>query len=649
MPRPTRRAVLGAGIALAGSDLSVAAERPGTTPLGAGNAPAAEPARHVASTRRPETRTGRRPLGRGETELVPFADALPVPPVLRPGGTEELDIVLKAVTVRLHAQLPPTRVWTYDGHLPGPTIEVRSGRSVRVTWSNELSGAHPVTAVEVPPGAPGELSPVDLPGRGGARPLTGVAELAPWTVTHLHGGRTSGGSDGWPENGLGPGEGQTSEYANDHRAATWWYHDHAMDITRWNVFAGLAGMYLVRDEEEDALRLPSGEREIPLIIQDRNLDTDSEGGLTGRLLHKTLIGETDSHGRNATFPFFGPYTLVNGKIWPYAEVDARWYRFRLLNASNSRTYHLRFMDEESGRTVAEAVHQIGSDAGLLPVPIPVDGTLSVAPAERMDLLIDFGRLRGRTVRVVNAASGVRYPQVMQFRVSHEPVADGFVLPEVLASSFARVALEELPRYEKRLVVLTPPGPIGAGHAEMWEMHQIPAGGVPIPGEGIIQIRGADGELRTYRRGARSFDDALGYLAERDGWEQWSFLNLGGAGMHPMHIHLMDFQVLGYDLYSLTAPSPYDDGIGGTTAPLECTGQAPVAPGNQGWKDVVQVAPGQMVHVIGQFRGATGRFVYHCHMLEHEDTGMMRPFVVMPRDVLKFHHHRPGTGSGHIGH
>ncbi|MFI2242268.1 multicopper oxidase family protein [Streptomyces chrestomyceticus] len=640
-PSPTRRAVLGAGIAVVGLP---AASRPRPAP-GA----ATEPARRVVFAGAGEP--GVPPPGNQDTELVPFADALPVPPVLRPGrrgGTGEAEIALRAVEVRLHAQLPPTRVWAYDGHFPGPTIEVRRGQRLRVTWSNRLTGGHPVTAVEVPPGGPGDPSPADLPGRGGAEPVPEVAELTPWTVTHLHGGHTGGGSDGWPENGAEPGEGQTCEYANDHRAATWWYHDHAMDITRWNVFAGLAGLYLVRDAEEDALRLPAGEREIPLIIQDRNLDTDSEGRLTGRLLHKTVIGETDSHGKNATFPFFGPYTLVNGKIWPYAEVEAGWYRFRLLNGSNSRTYQLRFLDEEAGRPVTGAVWQIGSDAGLLPRPVAVDGTLSVAPAERMDLLIDFGRLRGRTVRVVNAASGVRYPQVMQFRVGTEPVADPFVLPAVTAPSFARIALDELPGYTRRLVVLTPPGPIGKGHAEMWEMREIPTAGARTPAEGIIQIRGADGKLRTYRRAARSFDDALGHLVERDSWEQWSFLNLGGAGMHPMHIHLMDFQVLGYDLYSVTPHSPYDDGIGGTVSPLECTGQAPVAPADRGWKDVIQVAPGQLVHLIGQFAGATGRYVYHCHMLEHEDTGMMRPFVVMPRNVMKFHHHQSGADAGHTG-
>ncbi|MBZ4015555.1 phenoxazinone synthase [Streptomyces purpurogeneiscleroticus] len=582
--------------------------------------------------------------------LTPFVDALRVPPVIKPGRAEALrgiTIEQKTSWVRLHSQLPPTKVWAYEGHFPGPTIEVRRGRRLRVSWTNRITGTFPVTAVEVA-ATPEVPTPLNEPGRGGAEPLAGVSALPPWLVTHLHGAVTGGGNDGWSENAVSPGDAQLSEYPNDHRATTWWYHDHAMDITRWNVFSGLAGMYLVRDDEEDALRLPSGGREIPLIIQDRNLDTDAEGRLTGRLLHKTLIVGKDNDGKNITIPFSGPYTLVNGTIWPHLDVDARWYRFRLLNASNARTYALQLVDEETGRPVTGAVHQIGSDGGLLPRPLPVDGTLSVAAAERMDLLIDFGRLRGRRLRLVNAAAGVAYPQVMQFRVGSKKVADSFVLPAVISPTFERITHDTAPKHEHRLIALTPPGPIGNGHPEMWELHKVDPADVTIPSEGIIQVKGADGTTRTYRRGARMFDDALGFMVRHDDWEQWSFLNLGGAGMHPMHIHLIDFQVLSRDRYPAVPDSPYDNALGGTRSPLEYGGQAPIAPGDQGWKDVIQVPPGQMVKVIGRFHGAKGRFMYHCHLLEHEDMGMMRPFVVMPPEVLAFHHQHPGGGHGHPG-
>ncbi|MFH8571208.1 O-aminophenol oxidase PhsA [Streptomyces sp. NPDC017993] len=580
--------------------------------------------------------------------LTPFTDALRVPPVLRPGrkrARRGIDIELKTTWVRLHSQLPPTKVWAYAGHFPGPTIEVRRGERLRVAWVNRLTGSHPVTAAEAAP-VPGAPLPTEVAGRSGATLVEGVDRLPAWVVTHLHGAVTGGGNDGWSENAVAHGDAQLSEYPNDHRAAAWWYHDHAMDITRWNVFAGLAGMYLIRDEEEDALQLPSGEREIPLILQDRNLDTDEDGRLTGRLLHKTLVVGTDPQGKNVALPFSGPYTLVNGTIWPYADVDARWYRFRLLNAANARTFTLRLVDDKTGAQITGAVHQIGSDGGLLPRPLTVDGGLSVAPAERMDLLIDFGRLRGRTLRLINDEPGVRCPQVMQFRVGKEKPADPFVLPAVLSSSFERLTHDNVPSHQHRLVVLTPPGPLGNGHPEMWEMQEVEPDAVPIPGDGVIQVKGAGGTVRTYRRGARMFDDALGFLVRYGDWEQWSFLNLGGAGMHPMHIHLIDFQVLSRDIYPADPQSPFDKELGGTLAPLEYGGRAPIAPGDQGWKDVIQVPPGQMVNVIGQFRGARGRFMYHCHLLEHEDMGMMRPFAVMPPEVLAFHHHRPGGGHGH---
>ena len=352
---------------------------------------------------------------------------------------------------------------------------------------------------------------------------------------------------------------------------------------------------------------PLREREIPLILQDRNLDTDEDGRLTGRLLHKTLVVGTDPQGKNVALPFSGPYTLVNGTIWPYADVEARWYRFRLLNAANARTFTLRLVDDRTGAPVTGAVHQIGSDGGLLPRPLPVDGGLSVAPAERMDLLIDFGRLRGRTLRLVNDEPGVRYPQVMQFRVAKEKSVDPFVLPSVLSSSFERLTHDNVPPHQHRLVVLTPPGPLGNGHPEMWEMQEVERDTVTIPGDGVIQVKGAGGTVRTYRRGVRMLDDALGFMVRYGDWEQWSFLNLGGAGMHPMHIHLIDFQVLSRDIYPADPQSPFDKELGGTLAPLEYGGRAPTAPCDQGWKDVIQVPPGQMVNVIGQFRGARGRF------------------------------------------
>ncbi|MFF0752163.1 O-aminophenol oxidase PhsA [Streptomyces sp. NPDC004267] len=617
------------------------------------------------------------------SEIEPYADPLTVPPVLRPGvddTPEEIEIALRPTWVRMHRQLPPTLMWGYEGSVPGPTIEVRRGQRIRVAWTNRIpkGSEYPVTAVEVPR-TDGQPDPHNRPGREGAEPVKEVAALPAWAVTHLHGAQTGGGNDGWTDNGIGFGDAQLSEYPNDHQAVHWWYHDHAMNITRWNVYAGLVGTYLVRDEEEDALGLPSGERELPLVLADRNLDTDEDGRLNGRLLHKTtrLVAAHPETGKPVALPFFGPYTTVNGTIWPYLDVEDGWYRFRLVNASNARTYDLVLVDEDD-RPVSGAVHQIGSDGGLLPRPASFDfeegpqgagdvATLTISPAERFDLLIDFRGYAGRTLRLVNKAPGrepgvadaalnVPYPQVMEFRVGEAAEPDGFELPALLSGSFRRYDHARI-EHGHRLVVLTPPTTVGGGgHPEIWEMEEVPEheqAAVRVPVNGVIQVQAADGKVRTYRRTARTFNDGLGFTIGEGSYEQWSFLNLGPAPvLHPMHIHLADFQVMAREAY---VADGFDATVGGTLAPVRCDTErpVPVPPNEQGWKDVFRVPGGELVRVMGRFDGAYGRFMYHCHLLEHEDMGMMRPFVVMPPEVLPLGHghaggHDDGHGGGHGG-
>lgn len=625
----------------------------------------------------PETERAELATGTG---LTKFVDPLRIPPLLcpHPGEYEaHVTVEMCATELKLHSELPPTPLWTYAGHFPGPTIEVRRGQRLQVDWVNRINGRYPVVAVELdrpvtPPEGPFPQVG-NTPGREEGQPRPEIADLPPWNVVHLHGARTGGGNDGLPENAVLPGDSQLAEYPNDQPATALWYHDHAMDITRYTVTSGLVGMYLIRDAEEDRLRLPRGEHEVPLIICDRNLDTDSEGRFTGQLLYKTvaLTGFPLPEGSRAPLQFFGPYTLVNGVIWPHFEVDARWYRFRILNASSSRFYRLSLLDANNN-PVRGAITQIGTDSGLLPRPVRLDGELILAPAERADILIDFSAFRGQRLRLVNTgagqvnvqppivpgqtdpASGLVEPDVMQFRVRPRRVHDDFVLPGTLSPSFVPITHDSLPHDHKhRWLVIAPPGPLSP-HPGLWEMAEVKdPSTVTIPSDGIIQVREPGHKEITLRRVASHYDHTVSFFVEHGAWEQWKFLNIGGPSLggqaHPMHIHLIGFQALSRDLYDTSTFIPLVPGLpgaGGTAAPITFTGPGVLDPNEQGWKDTIRVGRGEVVSVAGQFVGGNGRFVYHCHFLDHEDEGMMRPFNVRPAEVLKLMPH--ASDGGHHG-
>jgi o-aminophenol oxidase len=623
-------------------------------------------------------------VGAPEKELTKFLDPLRIPPVIKAGGDpldRPLKIAMKEADVRMHSDLPPSRMWTYEGHFPGPTIEVRRGQKLRVAWRNDINGPFPLKAVDVmsppPPGAPVQPPPgtplLTLgPGRDGVEPRPEVAALPSWLVVHLHGTSTGGGNDGWTENAQLYGETQLAEYHNDQRATALWYHDHAMAITALNVVTGLAGMYIVRDDEEDALNLPSGKHEVPLLICDRNVDTDEHGHRTGDLLYKAgLVPRPQGGGPPAPgdptlkLPFLGPYNVVNGVIWPHMRVEARWYRFRILNACNARPYSFELRDEND-KPVHGGLVQIGSDGGLLPEPAPLDVPadpskpdvpetlpLTLQPGERADILIDFSKFRGKTLTLVNrfipvagpAGSISLNPDVMQFRVRPNAVHHDFKLPSKLSRSFVRLT-HETPHEQHRWVALV--GLARALHPEMWEMRRIadrPPGGDPVEGIVQVQVPGPDGkdEVVTLQRVTRAFEDPVAFMVNHHAWEQWNFINLSEFP-HPMHIHLAPFQALTRNIYS--AKTHFDQEIGGTTAPVRLEKKGRLEPGEKGWKDIIQVGVYELVQVIAQFTGGTGRFVHHCHIFEHEDMGMMRTFVVTPKEIMPLMPNMPGMGHGH---
>jgi len=568
--------------------------------------------------------------------LTKFKDCLHVPPILHPNQADDqryrMRLQMRPAQVQLHSELPPSEVWTYEGLLPGPTIEVLRGQHVQIEWVNAIpeDQPYPITAVTAPDGSQ------NAPGRSGRSLNQTVATLPPWTVVHLHGGRTAAVSDGWTENACLSGQFTTSDYANDQQATLLWYHDHAMGITRFNVYAGLAGLYVIRDAEEAALHLPAGPYEIPLLLQDRNLDTTADGSLTGRLLHKIEDG---------TMEFFGPFTLVNGIIWPHLPVEARQYRLRLLNGSNARIYRLVLLDE-SGIPVHEKIKQIGTDGGLLgqPVDIPRDGLL-LAPAERADLIVDFRALRGQRLTLVNTAGApfdnspatqppgtpdpenrLPHPEVMEFRVSSQSVDDPFVLPATLSSSYRRLEQDRLPPAHQHRVVAMVEYPDG-----MLTFHELAevSDGDAVAGEALMAIADEQGKTLRYRTIAKQFEDTVNWFVAYGSTEVWSILNLT-EDTHPFHVHLVQFQALSRDLYNKDGFHP---ATGATTAPISFQGHGTLDANELGWKDTVRVNPGEMVSIAATFDGFTGRYMYHCHILEHEDHDMMRPFIVMPAAAL----------------
>src|SRR6516165_10893222 len=311
--------------------------------------------------------------------LTKYVDALPIPGVLSPTvpGGSHYRVEISEFSQQLHRDLAhPTTVWGYNGSYPGPTFEARKNKPITVEWVNNLINP----TLQLPLDTTLETSPATDP-RDRVSP-------------HLHGGHVLSAFDGIPDAWFTPGSpptetgpgffGTTFEYANDQRATTLWYHDHANGVTRLNVYAGLAGFYLIRDAVEDSLDLPSGPFEIPLVIQDRMFDT------SGQLLYPST-GVTPVHPIWVPM-FFGNIALVNGKVWPFLEVEPRKYRFRILNASNSRFYHMTLQEAwASGAPVGNpgpAFIQIGTDGGLLPAPVTLTDML-MAPAERRDVVIDF--------------------------------------------------------------------------------------------------------------------------------------------------------------------------------------------------------------------------------------------------------------------
>ena len=543
-------------------------------------------------------------------------------------------------------------MWAYEGQIPGPTIEVDRGTELEVRWENRLSGPLPVVVTRAPVHAAGGIPVQCLPGRSGGAVDPNAAALGGYAVVHLHGALTQATSDGWTENLIAPGQWTLDTYQNDQRGALLWYHDHVMGVTRFDLYAGLAGLWMVRDARERELQLPEGPPyELPLMLADRNFDTAPDGSLTGQLLHKT---DPD------VMECFSPFTTVNGVIWPRVEVEPTTYRFRVLNGSNARTYRLVLTRE--GQPDHERVIQIGSDGGLLvgPAPIPVQG-LVLASAERADILIDFSDLAAGTELTLwnNAPSPFNgafadpstagaadldgllpYPEVLRFRV----IAGGRVTltpPAVLATDFQRADRKQLEGCLVRAIALVERESNREGEPSMLTMRELTESAVTDEPVITLVEPGVDQteQISHWRTVATRFEDKTNFFPMMGRAEIWRLINLTGD-THPIHVHLDAFQIINRQPAAVEVP---DGGITDTTTAASVRIGLKVDDGiphaldanELGLKDTVRVNANEVVDILVRFETFAGRFMYHCHILEHEDRDMMRPFVVMPPELMPF--------------
>ena len=550
-------------------------------------------------TRRPASGlTGGRLTGGRLTggRLRKFREPLPVPGngivVATPSGTNQYSFIQREIKRRLHPDLPPTTVWAYDDGSGlggqagsfGMVLAAESGTPLRVSYTNRLPDVYP------------DWIPVNTR-------LTSPNGRTVRPMTHLHGGFVAADSDGNPTTdggrGYAPGQTQHVYYTNQlpqMPASLRWFHDHGMGTTRLNVFAGLAAGYLIRDShdtgtEPNPIGIPGGAYEIPLVIQDRQFRGDG----------KFLYPVSDIPGVTWIGEYFGDHMLVNGKVWPYLDVEPRMYRFRVLNGCNARIMSLGF---------GLPMWQIGAEGGLFDVPVRVS-ELVLASAERADVLVDFRGLEGRTLELRNhaPAAPVSTPApalgaVMQVRVGTSVTHRGpRKVPGSLPGQRARLHHPVRTRY----ITLNEIGAETAG----W----------------TLNLNGVDFESRPVTETPKA-----GTV------EDWVWVNMTGD-THPMHVHLVTFQVVGRTPYDAAAyqaryggPAGVPGGISPdpfATGPME-----PPTPDERGFKDTVKANPGYFTTIRAKFdlpRGVTGpqSYVHHCHIVEHEDNEMMRPFTVLP--------------------
>ena len=595
--------------------------------------------------------------------------------------------------------LLPTTVWGYGGmtasgysrSAPGATFEATRNKQIFVRYQNKLTSlshlfavdptlhwANPnnismITAMQQAMMVP-SFAPPYPPGYNGApylNPLTGVltnpdswnAQSPVPIIPHLHGGEVQSTSDGHPEAWFTPGGGvfqhgnaynteltywintttglldpnipiQTNEvafrYPNEQPPTTLWYHDHALGITRINVMSGLAGFYLLRDPADTiaSTYLPPIQYEMPLVVQDRTFDINGQ-------FYFPSVGINPDHPYWLP-EFFGNTIMVNGLVWPNMNVKQGVYRLRLLDGSNARFYTISFWipnAKQLGIKNKLPFTIIGSDGGYLPAPVTVT-ELTIAPGERWDILVDFS-----TVPIVPG------------------VVSNIILQNTAKAPFPKGAAAD-PQTTGQLMQFTVLGTPGWKPTQPLPptLNTIPTLPAPVRQRQLtlIEIMGMGGPLEILLDGKKWAAD-ISEKVTLGSTEEWIIVN-PTADAHPIHLHLVQFQLVSRQAFSSsqyladwwmlnpTAPIKMGDPVQTITNPpytnyLQGKPVAPL-PYEKGWKDTIQVFPGQVTIIrvrwapIGggsyPFDATVGPgYVWHCHILDHEDNEMMRPYLVVP--------------------
>ncbi len=649
------------------------------------------------------------PGGTLEPQSVPkFRTPMLIPPVMpragtimSPGGkpTDYYEISVRQFRQQiLPVGMPATPVWGYGAvraqsdrglllhNAPSLTIEAMHGRPVRVKWINELvdaAGRYLPHLLPVDPtlhwaNPPGGVDGRDMRPEFAATPgpYTGPVPL----VTHLHGAAEVGDeSDGYAEAWYlpaatnipagyaragtwyeffagkatagygavwGPGF-ATFQYPNPDRASTKWYHDHALGMTRLNVYAGPAGFYLIRggpdgdkavlDSRSGAVavlpgpapkendKFPSNKTyyEIPIAIQDRSFNVD--GSLFYPDSRTFFDGIVRDYIPNGPFSpiwnpeFFGNMIMVNGNTWPRQTVEQRRYRLRFLNGCQSRFLILDF-----SQIPGVQVWAIGNEGGFLAAPVDLTASngnrLLMALAERADLIVDFTNVPVGEHVLANVGPdepfgggtpGVDFEpadpattgQVLQFRVVPPVRPDPSTPPQFLVLPAVAALPAEVRTRPLALIERADTGFDATGEE------------VEGPVEALL------GTVTAGMAEERLWMDPVTENPAVGDTEVWAFYNTTGDA-HPMHIHELAFEVVNREGLVL-------DAGGEVVQPIQLDGVVtPPEPWETGVKDTVIALPGQVTRVRAQFPRA-GQFVWHCHIVEHEDNEMMRPYRIGP--------------------